>query len=166
MSQNLEYVASNIHHFSDFEGILKYSQSFDIFWGQTTRRNLKLLIFCESWIVCIAETYSFIFCFDCNISRNMTSDTSLFRVLLHKSKHTQFSYTCVGCINRCQTNILHVLLLKKFRVCRTFFCSFNFWPKILNTLHQTCTTFQILREYSNIDKASTFFDRRNHSEET
>ena len=57
LSENLEYDASNIHHFSDFEGILKYNQSFDNFWGQTIRRNLKLLMFYKSWILCVVERY-------------------------------------------------------------------------------------------------------------
>ena len=105
----------------------------------------------------VLRKHIFYFLFWWNIWRNMTSDTRLFRVLLLKSKHMQFSYTCVGWINRSQDNLLHVLLLKKFIVCRTFFCFFNFCPKILNTLHQIYTTFQILREYSNNAKVSTTF---------
>ena len=78
----------------------------------------------------VLRKHIFYFLFWWNIWRNMTSDTrSLFRVLLLKSKHKQFSYTCVGWINRSQDNLLHVLLLKKFIVCRTFFCFFNFCRK-------------------------------------
>ena len=81
-----------------------------------------------------------------NISRNMTSDTSLFRVLPSQIKtYSIFLYLCWLNYQKPRQS-LHVLLLKKFRVCRTFFCFFNFCPKILNTLHQIYNTFQIFEE--------------------
>ena len=97
------------------------------------------------------------FLFWWNIWRNMTSDTRLFRVLLLKSKHTEFSYTCVGWINRSQDNLFMFYYWRSSEFAETFFCFFNFCPKILNTLHQIVTTFQILREYSSKAKVSRLF---------
>ena len=99
----------------------------------------------------------FYFLFWWNIWRKMTSYTSLFRVLLLKSKHKQFSYTCVGWINRSQDNLFMFCCWRSSYFAEPSFTFLIFCQKILNTLHQIYTTFQILREYSNIGKVSIIF---------
>ena len=132
--------------FQIFEVIHKYSLSFDIFCGQTIKRNLKLLMFCASWFVCIAET-NFLFSVLMDYLTKYDVRYSLISCPASEIEtYMQFSYTCLDWIKRSQDNLFMVFLLKKFIVCRTFFYFFHFCPKILNTLHQ------IVHDFSNFEE--------------
>ena len=99
----------------------------------------------------VLRKHIFYFLFWWNIWRSMMSDTRLFRVLLLKSKLMQFSYTCVDWIKRSQDNLFICLLLKKFIVCRTFFCFFNFLSKnlehVASNIHHF-SDFEVILKYS------------------
>ena len=130
MSENLEYVASNIHHFSDFEGILKYKPKFRHFFRTNHQKKLKTVdVLWKLNCLCCGNVF-FIFCFDGIFDEIWRQIQAYFVFCFSNQNISNFPIPVLVELTEAKT-ISYVWLLNRFIVCRTFFYFFNFCPKNL-----------------------------------